>query len=368
MAEGEDLRLLGMRAVTGRIEAILSWAPDSALRQAAEGTDLHLSSHILDPADGRVILFDGPRTVPCRGKEGRLAVLPLEIPPRPGRYRVQIEPVVEHRFWASDRGYPPLVLDVERNPDSSVLFQDPTANRHYLLTGSVGTFSIDTPLYGLDDSERCIEIPWVLSRYRREARVLDVGYANAEPRYVLARDALKIPLLVGLDPAAIPQSGVSAVAGDALALPFCSGAFDLILAISVIEHIGRDNSIYYQGDRENRESGDLEAAAALASLLRPGGRMLVTVPFGRPEDHGWFVQYDRQRVEALVKATACELTRAEYYADGPDGWTGTLDPASLGRIEYRTGFAARAVACLEFTGPQKRGTRLGRPYRSRPDT
>ena len=34
--------------------------------------------------------------------------------------------------------------------------------------------------------ERLIEIPWVLSRYRGEQRVLDVGYANADPAYLAA--------------------------------------------------------------------------------------------------------------------------------------------------------------------------------------
>ena len=61
-----------------------------------------------------------------------------------------------------------------------------------------GVFSIDTPLYGLGDSERCVEIPWVLSRFRSESRVLDIGYANAEPRYLQARDTLRIAFLVGL--------------------------------------------------------------------------------------------------------------------------------------------------------------------------
>src|SRR5215467_6769566 len=86
--DGEDLHLLGLRAATGRIESIVAWVPDSSLRRAAKGAEIHLSSHVLDPTDGRVILWDGPRAVPCRGHEGRLAVVPLEIPSRPGRYRL----------------------------------------------------------------------------------------------------------------------------------------------------------------------------------------------------------------------------------------------------------------------------------------
>jgi O-antigen chain-terminating methyltransferase len=357
IVSNEDLRLLGVREVAGRVEAILSWVPDAAFRREADGAELHLSSHVLDAGDGHVIIFDGPRAVPCRGREGRLAVLPLEIPLPPGRYRVQIEPVVESRFWASNRGFVPLELAAERRPDGSILFLDAATDRQYILSKPVARdFSIETPLYGLDDSERCIEIPWVLSRYRGESRVLDLGYANAEPRYLQARDALKIPLLVGLDLAAVPQSGIYPVAGDALAFPFRPETFDLVLAISAIGRIGRDNSRYSDGHHREREFGDLEAATGLVSLLRPGGRLLITVPFGRLEDHGWFVQYDLRRIHALVKSTACELTLADYYSDGPEGWTGPWDPAALGQVEYRTGFAARAVACLELTRVNKPGS------------
>jgi O-antigen chain-terminating methyltransferase len=378
-ASGEDLRLLAVREVTGRIEAILSWVPDAALRREAEGTGLHLSSHVLDPADGRVILFDGPRAVPCRGPEGRLAVLPLTVPLPPGRYRLRIEPVVERRFWASDRGYTPLVLEAERGPDGSLVFDCTATGRQYVLNRpGTRAFSIDTLLYGLDDSERCIEIPWLLARFRGEPRVLDIGYANAEPRFLQARDALKIPFLVGLDLAAAPQSRIAGVAGDALALPFRRGAFDLIFAVSVIEHIGRDNSIYGVREQPAREFGDLEAAAGLAALLRPGGRLLVTVPFGRLEDHGWFVQYDLRRIQALVERSGCQLTLAEYYAYSDRGWTGPVDPIALSRVEYRTGVAAGAVACLELTRPgetggkgpgcscKESGARRGRPEPRQP--
>ena len=297
-----------------------------------------------------MILFDGPRAVPCRSPEGRLSVLRLTVPLAPGRYCLQIEPVVESRFWASDRGYVPLVLEAERRLDGSVVFDCAATDRQYVVNRpGVPDFSVDTPLYGLGDSERCIEIPWVLSRFRGEPRVLDVGHANAEPRYLQVRDALKIPCLVGLDLTAAPQPCISGVAGDALALPFRPGVFDLIFAISVIEHIGRDNSIYCGREQPEHEFGDLEAAAGLASLLRSGGRLLITVPFGRLEDHGWFVQYDQRRIQSLVEFTGCKLTLAEYYAYGVRGWTGPADPAALSQVEYRTGFAAGAVACLELT-------------------
>ena len=48
---------------------------------------------------------------------------------------------------------------------------------------------------GYGDTERCVEIPWALSKYSDETTVLDVGYANAEERYIKSLLSLKIPNL-----------------------------------------------------------------------------------------------------------------------------------------------------------------------------
>lgn len=138
-----------------------------------------------------------------------------------GRRSGQIEPVVELRFWASDRGYPTLILECERMPNGTVLVGCPATGQQYVVErAGEGTFRIDRPFYGLGDSERCVEIPWALSRFHGERRVLDLGHANAEPRYTEARNALAIPFLARLDPAAVAQNGICGVAGDAMRPPF----------------------------------------------------------------------------------------------------------------------------------------------------
>jgi SAM-dependent methyltransferase len=51
------------------------------------------------------------------------------------------------------------------------------------------------------------------------------------------------------------------------------GAFDLIVAISTLEHVGQD-----EPEREPRKAA--QAALALRERLAPGGRLLITVPIG----------------------------------------------------------------------------------------
>jgi len=55
---------------------------------------------------------------------------------------------------------------------------------------------------------------------------------------------------------------------DARSLPFRSSEFDVVYAMSVIEHI-------------ESEDGDRQAVRELMRVLKPGGLLLVSVPFGR---------------------------------------------------------------------------------------
>ena len=64
---------------------------------------------------------------------------------------------------------------------------------------------------------------------------------------------------------------VTAVQGDALALPFADATFDRVIASEVLEHI----------------PDDVAAMQELARVLRPGGAMAVTVPRCVPEAVNW---------------------------------------------------------------------------------
>jgi SAM-dependent methyltransferase len=63
------------------------------------------------------------------------------------------------------------------------------------------------------------------------------------------------------------------IQGNALRLPFADGCFDRIVASEVLEHIPDDTT----------------AIGELARVLRPGGRMAVTVPRCGPEVLNWLL-------------------------------------------------------------------------------
>jgi len=71
------------------------------------------------------------------------------------------------------------------------------------------------------------------------------------------------------------------VRADLLALPFPDGHFDVVMASEVLEHIPDDE----------------QAMAEIARVVRPGGRVAVTVPRWWPERICWALSEDYHQVE-----------------------------------------------------------------------
>ena len=207
-------------------------------------------------------------------------------------------------------------------------------------------FQLPAEPFGIGDTERCIEIPWAISCYRGERRVLDIGYANAESRYLDPLRALGIPMLYGLDMVGRAVPGIQAVVGDIMRAPFHDNAFDLIICVSTIEHVGWDNTIYFQGGVSQDPEGDIKAIKEMARITRRGGRMVITVPYGRLHNYGWFQQYDRGHLDRLISASGCRVLRKDLYIY-TDGWHRASE-GDLTSVLYKDNGApaAAGLACI----------------------
>jgi SAM-dependent methyltransferase len=214
--------------------------------------------------------------------------------------------------------------------------------------------------YGVGLDERVIEYPWLYAR-RPFGRLLDAG-STLNHEHVLARFQPESSWLcvttLAPEEAAFTERGISYVYSDLRDLPFRDGYFDTVICASTLEHVGMDNRLY-GSDAEVADDPGIEQAAALAELLRvtaPGGRVLVTVPYGRPEDHGWFRQYDEVQLKRVLGDLGARVT---VYAYGAGGWQlSTLAGASESQFQdYHASdvpapdraAAARAVACVALT-------------------
>jgi SAM-dependent methyltransferase len=195
--------------------------------------------------------------------------------------------------------------------------------------------------------ERVVEIPWVLSRLSG-LRALEVGYAFAEAPYLAALLQSGFDELVGVDLAAADVPGLTGVQADVRALPFADGAFDLVLCVSTLEHVGADNSAYgldAEADGESR----LAALRELRRVLTPNGRMLITVPCGEPGDYGWFRQDDVRGWTRLFTRAGFFVEEQETYELTEAGWR-TAPELDTRDLRYgERGPAASAVLCAELS-------------------
>lgn len=122
-------------------------------------------------------------------------------------------------------------------------------------------------------------------------RVLDVGCGEGRHAVAAARDAGEV-VGVDLDPDRLAAAREdydtyadgapgTFLRGDALALPFADGAFDVVVCSEVLEHVP-----------------DYEAAIAeLRRVCRPGGALAVSVPREGPERVCWLLSEAYHQVE-----------------------------------------------------------------------
>ena len=157
---------------------------------------------------------------------------------------------------------------------------------------------------------------------------------------------------------AFVERAVSYVFADLRALPFRDGWFDTVVSLSTLEHVGMDNAFYGVGDAPapDPDAAVAHAARELGRITRPGGRILLSVPYGRREDHGWFRQFDANGLSRLIAAFEASSHTISLFAHAPSGWQRS-SAAAAADLAYRDAkadpspapdgaAAARAVACV----------------------
>jgi glycosyltransferase involved in cell wall biosynthesis/SAM-dependent methyltransferase len=206
---------------------------------------------------------------------------------------------------------------------------------------------------GPDASERIVEWPWLMA-HEPSGRVLDAG-STLNHAHILAR---VLPLVAALDIVTLapearsfPELGVSYLYADLRHLPMRDARYDTVVCLSVLEHVGLDASIYGAPDAP-REAPKAAAEAAMRELRRvtlPGGRMLLTVPYGSPEELGWVRQFDEPGLRDLIAAAGPAEVQIDVFRVWPSGWQ--RSDLSEARTARYAGRRASAVACVRLDVP-----------------
>jgi SAM-dependent methyltransferase len=226
--------------------------------------------------------------------------------------------------------------------------------------------------FGVSLDERCVEYAWAFAQMDNCAgRLLDAGsvlnHAFLMDHPVLVEKRIHI-LTFAPEASCFWKKGVSYLYEDLRAMPLATGTYDTVVCLSTLEHIGMDNSISTGSEkhRENRSDDYLAVMHELGRVLKPEGRLLLTVPFGAYEDHRTQQQFDSALLDRAIAAFGGEVLERSFFRYLPTGWqrapedecqqcryvewvarhwAGTPFPSPL-PVESDRAAAARAVACV----------------------
>jgi SAM-dependent methyltransferase len=220
--------------------------------------------------------------------------------------------------------------------------------------------------YGYRLDERILEYPWLLSRLPLgRGALLDAGSALNHD-FLLSRSRLREKRIfistLAPEPVSYPAWGVSYVYEDLRASCFKDGYFDWIVSLSTIEHIGMDNTLLYTEDKSKREHDQhayLEAVAEFHRLLKPDGKLYLSMPFGVARSYGWFQIFDAAMVDNIERCFKPRDYSEQHFRYTPEGWIASSREGSKDATyfdiqatrNYDPDYAAasRAVVCLELT-------------------
>lgn len=228
--------------------------------------------------------------------------------------------------------------------------------------------------YGVGIDERCVEYPWLFSHLQPgPERLLDAGS-------VLNHEFILRPLLAGgrklhvltlaPEPVCHWQLGAGYLYEDLRDIPVRDALYDTVVCLSTLEHVGCDNTLYGAGQASGSAGAEGLAAVAreLKRVLRPGGQVLFSVPFGAYEHHGTFQQFDLAWVQQTLAAFgSVRDVSSVFYRYTAEGWNMAKAEECAGchyvawshrpwpqwppvplPVEPDRAAAARAVACVRL--------------------
>lgn len=194
--------------------------------------------------------------------------------------------------------------------------------------------------YELVVVERIVEIPFVFMHLDvpRGSRVLDFGGTGSSIALHLASLGLDVTVF-DLRPYGFYHPNLHEALGDFLHAEVREASFDVAIVVSSVEHAGM--AAYGEGKFGD---GDRRVMGKIRESLRPGGRLVLTVPFGRAGETTWYRVYDRKRLADLLDGF--DVVVAEFYEGvGRTVWVPS-DPERLETIDSADCGFVQGVVCI----------------------
>lgn len=199
------------------------------------------------------------------------------------------------------------------------------------------------PNYGFSVDERCVEYPWFFANLSYSAKnILDAG-STLNYEYILNQPIFKNSNLhimtfapEGHD---FCQNGISYIYNDLRNIPIRDDYYDAIACISVLEHIGLDNTIFTNNEAHNENNPEdyILVMKEFRRVLKPGGSLFLSVPYGTYQHYGMFQQFDRKLLSNAEEAFGKNSNLVEnFYRYTKKGWqiSNSQDCAKCEYVEW----------------------------------
>lgn len=166
-------------------------------------------------------------------------------------------------------------------------------------------------------NERIIEIPYAigcLCALPKGSKVLDLGCTESTFSLQAATLGYRVS---GFDFRKYPyvHPNLVFVQGDILKLPFGADDFDAVFCISTIEHIG----LGFYNDPLAQEGADHQAMKELYRVLKRGGTLVLTVPYGTEIANNHHQVYNRDTLRRLLDGFKIQEDRYFISSDKKNG-------------------------------------------------
>ena len=178
--------------------------------------------------------------------------------------------------------------------------------------------------------ERAVEYPWLFSQISiGKTKFLDAG-STFNFKEIIEAPALKekeITIATFFpERNKFNEKRISYVYADLRELPFRNDWFDEIICQSTLEHIDMDNSMYgYEmknaGGEKQKSYEYMKVIHELSRILKKDGILLLTFPYGKFENHGFFQQFDHEMISHIATYfNAHGKTELKFLKYLSDGW------------------------------------------------
>lgn len=131
---------------------------------------------------------------------------------------------------------------------------------------------------------RCIEYPYTASQLTltKQSRILDCGTVKSGVAWISWLESLECEVhATDYDEPLKQFKNIIFEKADIRKLPYPDNFFDFVSAVSVIEHIGLESCQVIDTKQPPPDSrGDLNAIQEITRVLKPHGKLVMTVPYG----------------------------------------------------------------------------------------